>query len=513
VVQLDTATGTALTLQWAGAYATREVDAVLRIIRAANLDDFKAALQFFDAGSQNWVVADARGDIGYFTSGEVPVREDLQAGYVNGLPPHFIRNGQGGNEWLPVRHPQPHQALPFEVLPFAELPQIVNPPAGFFVNANNDPLGVTLDNNPFNTMRPGGGIFYLSYTFDDATALRAGQITARLKAVLSRRRIRFEDMQAIQADTTLRDAQVLLPHLLHAVDRARQPGALPALAALAAQPGVAEAAARLRGWDFTSPTGLVEGWDAGKPAGEPPGADSERASVAASIYALWRSRLIANTIDRVVGGARLPVPDPIRVMSALRHLLDSFAQQGGRGASGLDFFPVPGVANAEDRRDLVLLQSLADALALAASDTFKPAFGNSTRLADYRWGKLHRVVFTNNLGGPFAIPPGGGAFPAPLPGLDGLPIDGGFNTVDAASFDPRAATPDAFVFHDGPSQRLVAEVAPGGTSRVENVWPGGLSEQPGTPGYAVFLKRWLANEALPLRLHAEPAEAVERYRP
>jgi penicillin amidase len=507
IVQFDPASGAALSLQWAGFSATREVDAVLRIVRATNLDDFKAALQFFDVGSQNWVVADARGDIGYFTSGEVPVREDLQAGFVNGLPPNFIRNGQGGNEWLPVRNPQPQQALAFEVLPFAELPQIVNPPAGFFVNANNDPLGLTLDNNPFNTPRPGGGIFYLSYTFDDPLALRAGQITQRLKDLLARRRIGFADMQAIQADTALRDAQALLPHLLKAFERAGRPGALPALAELAARPGIAEAVGRLRAWDFSSPTGLTEGWDAGKPAGQPPSAARVQASVAATLYTLWRGRLIANTVDRVVGGAGLPVPDAIHVMSALRHLLDDFPQRGGVGASGLDFFPIAGVAAAEDRRDLVLLQSLADALALAASDGFRPAFGGSTKQDDYRWGRLHRIVFRSDLGGPFSIPPSGDAFAT----------DGGFDTVDSASFDPRAATPDAFMFSEGPSQRLVAEVAPGGTSRVENIWPGGISEQPGAPGYAIFLTRWLANEALPLQLDGVgargPDRAVERYRP
>lgn len=511
VVQFDAATGTALTLQWAGAGPTRELETFLNIVRATDLDDFKAALQFFDVGAQNWVVADGRGDIGYFTSGEVPVREDLQAGFVAGLPPHFIRNGQGGNEWLPVQHPQPQQALPYEVLPFAELPQIVNPPAGFFVNGNNDPVGVTLDNNVFNETRPGGGILYLSFNFNDSTGLRAGQITARLKDVLARRRIRFEDMQSIQADTTIRDAKVLLPHLLNAFDRARRPGALPALAALAAQPGVAEAAGRLRGWNLTSPTGLTEGWDADKPAGEAPDARSVRASVAATLYNLWRSRLAANTIDRVVGGAGLPVPDADNLVIALGHLLESFPQNGGKGASGLDFFPVPGVAAADDRRDLVLLQSLADALTLAASDTFKPAFGNSTNQADYRWGRLHRVELTSNLGAPFTLPSVGSVFPPPLPGLAGIPMDGGYQTVDVAGFEPRASKPDDFISRYAASQRLVAEVAPWGTTRAENVWPGGLSEQPGGPGYAAYLKRWLANDTVPLKL--EGNEAVERFRP
>lgn len=512
VVQFDPATGAALSLQWAGASATREMDTVLRFARASNLDEFKAALQFFDAGSQHWVVADGRGDIGYFASGEVPVREDLQAGYVNGLPPHLIRNGQGGNEWLAVRNPQPQQALAFEVLPFAELPQVVNPPAGWFVNANNDPLGVTRDNNPLDLARPGGGILYLAYTFNDPTSIRAGQITARLKEVLSRRRIRFEDMQAMQADTVLRDAQVLLPHLLNAFDRARRPGALPALAAMAAQPGVAEAAGRLRGWDFSTPTGLTEGWDAGKPAGVQPAAASVRNSVGATLYNLWRGRLIANTVDRVIGGAGLPVPEPGDLINALRFLFDSFPQRGGRGVSGVDFFPVPGVTAAEDRRDLVLLQSLADALTLAASDAFRPAFGGSTNQADYRWGKLHRVELKSNLGAPFTIPAAGSAFPPPLPGLAGIPIDGGYQSIDAAAFNPRATTPDGFINRHGPSQRLVAEVAPGGTSRVENIWPGGLSEQPGGSGYAAYLKRWLANDAVPLRLEGQ-VESVERFRP
>jgi hypothetical protein len=40
-----------------------------------------------------------------------------QAGTVNGLPPWFIRNGQGGNEWLPVQHPQPQRAISYEIYP------------------------------------------------------------------------------------------------------------------------------------------------------------------------------------------------------------------------------------------------------------------------------------------------------------------------------------------------------------------------------------------------------------
>jgi penicillin G amidase len=131
--------GSALSVQYTGFSATFELETFLRWDRARNLAQFERGLQFFAVGSQNWSYADVRGNITYFTSGEMPVREDLQAGKVNGLPPWFIRNGQGGNEWLPGQRPQPHQAIPYEIYPAAEMPHLINPPAGWFVSANNDP--------------------------------------------------------------------------------------------------------------------------------------------------------------------------------------------------------------------------------------------------------------------------------------------------------------------------------------------------------------------------------------
>ena len=60
---------------------------------AKNLDDFRHGLPFFNVGSLNLVYCDVPGTIAHFTSGDLPIREDLQAGTVNGLPPFFIRNG------------------------------------------------------------------------------------------------------------------------------------------------------------------------------------------------------------------------------------------------------------------------------------------------------------------------------------------------------------------------------------------------------------------------------------
>src|SRR5213083_2158187 len=101
IISLNPATGAALSVQYVGFGPTQELDAFLLINRSRNLDDFKDALQRMDV-AQNFVYVDVGGNIAYFTSGEIPVREDLQAGTVNGVPPWFVRNGQGGNEWLPV---------------------------------------------------------------------------------------------------------------------------------------------------------------------------------------------------------------------------------------------------------------------------------------------------------------------------------------------------------------------------------------------------------------------------
>jgi penicillin amidase len=515
IISLDLATGAALSVQYIGFGPTQEAEAFLTINRARDLEDFKAALQRFDFGSQNFVYADVEGNIAYFTTGEIPVREDLQSGTVAGVPPWFVRNGQGGNEWLPVRNPQPDQATPHEVLPFAELPQVVNPRAGYFVNGNNDPAGLTRDNDPLNQLRPGGGLYYLAYSWN--RGFRAARIDRRLRELLEtgNRRVSFNEMQAIQADVILRDAEVLAPYIVRAFDRASSdPAAAAQLRALGSDAGVAEAVARLRRWNGSTPTGIAEGYDAGDKPGElaVPSAAEVRASVAASIYSVWRSRMIAGVIDGTLAPMRLPSPDDQDSLAALRNLLDNFATHGGKGASGIDFFAVPGIAEPADRRDFAILRSLRAALDLLSGAEF---FG-STSQEDYRWGRLHRIVFEHPLGGPFNIPPAGGAFAQPIPGLRGIPADGGFQTVDAASHSARADLPDEFMFRDGPTHRTVVE-ARSDAMRAESIWPGGTSGVLGSPNYFQFLERWLTNESARLSLGRQEAErnaaVVERFIP
>lgn len=505
IVSLNLTTGAGISLQWLGHGPTREMETFLIWNEARNLADFRRGLEFFDVGSQGFIYTDVEGNIAYFAGGEVPLREDLQAGAVQGLPPFFLRNGAaGGNDWLRVTTRPANQSSPYQVLPSAEMPQIVNPPGGWIVNANNDPAGTTLDNNPLNQLRPGGGIFYLNAAY---AGFRAGRITQLIREKVARNeKFSVADMQRIQADVVLRDAQYFVPFITAALDNAGA-SSNPALAGLAASPAVQSAVTRLRTWDFSTPTGIPEGYDAADQNGalSPPSSAEIESSIAATIYSVWRGQILKNTINAVLVAGNLPRPDSRLTLTALKNLLDNYGTRHGAGASGVPFFNVPGIPNTQEtaaaRRDILILKSLADTLALLATDEFKPAFANSTNQNDYRWGKLHRVVFRHPLGGPYNTPPAGGAFPPPLAGLSGIPTDGGFEVVDASSHDSRASTLDGFMFGNGPQRRMVSEATPNGIRAVTSL-PGGPSGLVASPLYINLLRPWLTNEAFQLDLQS-----------
>ena len=487
IVQLDQLAGTALSVQYTGFSATRELETFLLWDEAHNLDDFRAGLALFDFGSQNWAYTDRRGNIAYFTSGELPLREDLEAGTVAGQPPFMIRNGTGGNEWLPLQNPQPGQAVPHEVLPAAELPQTVNPANGWFVNANNDPAGTALDGDPLNQLRPTGGIYYLSPGYD---GLRGGRITEMVRAAVeSGHRIGIGDIQQMQADTVFIDAEFFVPHLTAAYEAALA-SSEPALQALAVDPGVAEAVARLAVWDFSAPTGISQGFDEADHNGHlrNPGRREIANSVAATIYSVWRSRFMDATIGRTLGPLGLNRPRGEAELVALKRLLSGDAQ-----SSGLDFFAVPGIGDPTVRQQVIMLTAVQSALGRLASADFAAAFGGATDQDDYRWGRLHRVSLQSPLGGPFSVPTGFGHFPAPLAGLRGIPVDGGFGTVDAAGHDARANSVDGFMFGSGPARRYIGE---GDRFRIDgrSALPGGTSADPDSAHYLDLLRPYLTNE-------------------
>lgn len=525
IVRMDQERGEALTVQWTGAYATHDGESFYRWNRARNLQDFLDGLRYFDAASQNWAYADVQGNIAYFAGAELPLRRDLEAGAIDGgvlWAPFLIRDGSGirRHDWLPWpsdRTLPEDQGLPFEVLPPSEMPHVVNPAGGFIVSANSDPIGTTLDGDPFNDRRANGGVYYLAPSY--SIGFRAGRITELIRERARRAgRLSVTDAMAIQSDVVQLSARRLMPFLLGAWQHAQQPDAPPELARFVT-PELQEAFEYLRTWDFSTPTGTADGWDASdtaRPGETPqlsaPGVEEIRASVAATLFNVMVGQLVHHTVDAAIVriSPDLPRPDGSMALRTILYHLEHFEQTRGVGASGLAFFDVPTLElAAADERDIIMLASLEDALRLLKGP-LAGVFGGSVRsLQDLRWGALHRLVLLDLLGRPVAAEQPDGVSPD-----RGIPVDGSFEVVDASSFDPRAATAEAFGFSTGPSVRFIVQMQPGaietyvalpGPQRPRTPGDGGTPRPDSAPD---LLPVWLANDYVRVPLSEADIEAA-----
>ena len=492
VLDIDGSSG--LSLMYSGFRDTYELRSFRGMNKAGSMDEFVTALQDFDIGVQNVFYADVEGSIAWFTTSEKPMREDLAAFTVDGLPPWFIRDGTGAaaNEWLPVMNPQPHQALDYEMLPFEEMPQLVNPAGGFITNANNDPIGVTLDNNPVNQLRPGGnGLYYLSAFY---VSYRMGRVDREIKAMIdSGDPISVADFKGLQANVNLLDAELVLPTLMGIMAQVPVPPGSP----------MAQALDVLATWDYSAHTGIAEGWDAGDDPlmASEPDEDEMRNSAAATIWAMWRSMLVQNTIYATLTAYGLgeQLPPQSLAYNAFKHHLENYPTAGGVGASGINFFSL-GLAE-------TVVGSLQMALDRLASDEFAPAFANSTDVMDYAWGKLHRIVFNHTLNSdPFDVPNGGG-FMDLAADLPGLARQGGYQAVDASSHSSTADSLNGFMFGSGPSRRFVADMGPISVDAQEAI-AGGQSGVFFSPNYSSQLPLWLVNDYHDMALGAGDAMDV-----
>ncbi len=517
LVQVDGNSG--LSVQYTGWGPTFELEAFRRINRANNLNQFAAALQLFDVGSQNFMVADVQGNIAYYTSAENPIRADLQNDLApdGGIPPFLIRDGSGtlNHEWLPVQNPQPNQAVPFEIMPFSEMPQAVNPPSGYLANANNDPVGTTLDNNPLNQIRPGGGLYYLNPGY---ASLRMGRIDRVLQDLVAGGNVSMQDMIALQGNNQLLDAELMMPRIIAALEIARElninqgpPTCIdsfppPIVCDLAR---MNELIALFRAWDFSTPTGLTEGFDPGD-AGTPPSATEIKNSVAATIFAVIRAEMIKRSVDFTLNNVGLEDFKPDN-RSAYNAVLNLFVREPlGFGASGLDLFG--GLATVGSDSDdpfgpggQLILASV-DKAQMQLFGNLGSAFDESLDIMDFRWGKLHRIVFDHPLNtDPFNVPNGGGLTDL-APNLPGLARAGGYEAVDASRHNARADDINEFMFGSGPARRFVGDMTPFGPAGLE-VIPGGRSSVFFSPHYADQLPLWLTNDYHPLTLGTAAAQA------
>jgi penicillin amidase len=191
--------GKAIALAFTGLGAEdTTTEAMMRVNGAHNWEEFLAALRLYQTPTQNLVYADVSGDIGFISPGLVPQRKS-----GDGLAP--TDGATGATDWTGF-------------VPFEQLPQLHNPPAGFAFNANNAIVAPDRE-----TM----------FGRDWEEAFRARRIQQFFE---STDKHSLESSAAMQADHTSLAALALLP-LLESVkpddERARQ-----ALALLASWGGV-----------------------------------------------------------------------------------------------------------------------------------------------------------------------------------------------------------------------------------------------------------------------------------
>ena len=110
-----------LAMRWNAHDPSDELTALYAVNRAGNWDEFLDGVRGFKSPEENWTYADVDGNIGYTSSGAVPVRRT-----GNGLLPTPGWTDEGRWE---------------RYLDFDELPRAFNPPEGFVVTANNRMIG------------------------------------------------------------------------------------------------------------------------------------------------------------------------------------------------------------------------------------------------------------------------------------------------------------------------------------------------------------------------------------
>lgn len=174
-----------IALRWTLYDAPRNV--FFDVDSAQNWEQFRKAFSRFDAPAQNVVYADTDGNIGYQTTGKIPIR----ATGDGSLPENGSDNA---HEWT-------------SYIPFEKLPSVFNPPSGMVATANS-------------RITPDG------YPYSISTEWGAPWRTARIYRVLeSGKKFSAADMLALETDIYSEFDRFAAERFVYAVDHTTNPSA------------------------------------------------------------------------------------------------------------------------------------------------------------------------------------------------------------------------------------------------------------------------------------------------
>ena len=524
---------TAISFDYAALDAANILLALDGFGHAETVEDVRQATRHLVAYSQNIVAADAAGSVLYTGYQAVPCRAYLpreDGWWVEGADPNLLLDGTTyGGFTIPLdadlRVDESFADDPYRcVVPFEEYPHAVDPDAGFVQSANNDPAGITFDNDLLNEPWYIGGPWTAGF--------RGHSIESLLEQSIEEGWADADGMALIQADHHSSLGALFVPDFIAAIQRARtasegetvEPGSAQArLAAL-----YAGDAARLDAVETRLQTWLDGGLDT--PSGvetfyHTPREGEVEDAVATMIFNAWLPRVIQTAFD----DEGFPdVWEPNGSTGRIRALRLFLAGRGVDNPLGLSSWnPATGESAFWDIRSTepietseeVLIASLIDALDFLSGEGEGDAGGFGTDdMGQWVWGLRHQVRFDSLLGD-FLPSDGAYSFLAEQFSIttDTLPLADDLESGDprraldhfprpADNFAVDAGNPGLsgtrFTHGSGPVFRMVISLGPAGVSGW-NILPGGQSALTDSEHFADQARLWLANEALPVRFSLE----------
>lgn len=442
--------------------APRLAEVVYGLDTAATVKQAIAAVDNgFQYGGQNWVIADDQGHFGWTEFTRAPRRQAS-------APPWKVLPGDGSAEWGPDLDPR-------------YIPHAYDPAQGFIATANNDPIGVSDDGDPFFDEPVVDGLpLYLGSDYDAGT--RVGRITKRITAA---GKMSLDDLQSIQADDTSEWAQLLQPTFVTAaqalIEEFNAPGTHADLTTLAQQASppskmiLATALGWVQAWDGTTPSAVAE---------ESPTAAQIQNSQAAAVLQVWMRRFADRTFEDettalgVTPGSEAQLKLLVRMCTHTELLKTALDPVSGDPI----LFGVWDTGLHETKREQAA-HAILDAL-----DFLYASLGADATA--WRWGNLHTLTLK------FLAPVA--ALQIPLKGdpkyPNGFPRHGAIGTVDVAGDSIDLAD---YSYTHGPAIRFVAELDPKGV-HARNALPGGEVLDPMSPHYRDQMELWRKNKTIDL---------------
>ncbi|MFF9865160.1 penicillin acylase family protein [Streptomyces sp. NPDC013953] len=205
----DRGDGYAVALRWTALDPGKSMDAVFKLNRAKDFDEFRRAARDFEVPAQNLVYADAKGaegHIGYQAPGRIPVR------------------AKGHDGTMPAPGWDPKYRWEKDPVPFDELPYEQDPQRGYIVTANQ----AVIDAEKYpHALTQDWGYGSRSQRINDLIELK----------IKDGGKISTDDMRTMQMDNSSEIAKMLTPYLLK-ID-------------VSDDAYVREAQQLLEGWDYT----------------------------------------------------------------------------------------------------------------------------------------------------------------------------------------------------------------------------------------------------------------------